>query len=67
MNSIGKIAVIMPRVKPSMDNELISGVSKTIGKYGYDTVIITGIYNDKPGHFTDDYMAGMDNIYTVKT
>lgn len=65
MNSIGKIAVIMPRVKPSMDNELISGVSKTIGKYGYDTVIITGIYNDKPGHFTDDYMAGMDNIYTL--
>ena len=30
-----------------------------------DTVVITGIYNDKPGHFTDEYADGLDNIYTL--
>ncbi len=65
MNSLGKIALIMPRILPSMDNELVNGVSDTIGRYGYDTVVITGIYNDKPGHFTDEYADGLDNIYTL--
>lgn len=65
MNSIGKIGLIMPRVNPTMDNELISGVAAVIGKYGYDTVLITGVFNDKPEHFSDEYTSGMDNIYTL--
>ena len=65
MQAKGRIGVIMPHVFPPMDNELLCGISETLGEYGYDTVLITGMLNFLGENANDNYAVGLENIYTL--
>lgn len=65
MESIGRIALILPHVSSALDSDLISGVFSSAKKYGYDIIVLTGIINAKTDYFSNGYSEGLDNIYTL--
>ncbi|HRU98437.1 MAG TPA: substrate-binding domain-containing protein [Ruminococcus sp.] len=65
MESIGRIALVLPHVSSALDSDLISGVFSSAKKYGYDIVVMTGIINAKTDFFSNGYSDGLDNIYSL--
>lgn len=65
MHNTGKIALIIPQISSFLDNELIGGAYEAASQFGYDIVVLTGVFNAKPDHFSNGYSDGQNNIYTL--
>lgn len=65
MKSKGRIALVIPHIASSLDNDLIGGIFSYCSRYGYDVIVLTGIFNAKMDHFSNGYSDGLENIYTL--
>lgn len=65
MKSIGSIGVLLPELADPLDYELLQGIQTQAFRLGYDTIVLSGIYNSQTEMFRDDYMKGLENIYSL--
>ncbi|MCR5142255.1 MAG: substrate-binding domain-containing protein [Ruminococcus sp.] len=65
MDSVGRIGLIVPHLINNLDVELVEVVHKTVSRYGYDTVLISGIINFMNEMLDEDYSKGLSNIYDL--
>ena len=65
MNNKGKIGVIMPHVSSNIDTQFIDSIHNIAVKYGYDTIVITGVINYIDDHLDAVYSKGQINIYDL--
>ena len=65
MESKGRIALVVPHIASSLDNDLIGGIFSYCKQYCYDVIVLTGIFNATMDHFSNGYSDGLENIYTL--
>ena len=65
MQSIGRIGVLLPEITDPTDFELLRGIQTQAAALGYDVIVFSGIYNSQTEMLRDDYIKGLENIYTL--
>ena len=65
MESIGKIAVIIPQISSNSDTEFIDPIHSTAVKFGYDTIIISSVIDYLDHHLDLSYSKGQTNIFDL--
>ncbi len=65
MDSIGKIAVIIPQISSNTETAFLDSIHSKASNYGYDTIVITGVINYVDQHLTLSYSKGQLNIYDL--
>ena len=65
MDSIGKIAVIIPQISSNTETGFLDAIHTKASKYGYDTIIISGVINYVDQHLDLSYSKGQINIYDL--
>lgn len=60
-----RVALIVPHLANSLDNDLVGGVFSYGEKYGFDTVVLTGIFNAKINHYSHSYSRSINNIFSL--
>ena len=65
MNSIGKIAVIVPQISSNIETNLIDSIHSIAANYGYDTIVISAVINYIDLHLENIYTKGQTNIYDI--
>lgn len=65
MESIGKIAVIIPQISSNSDTEFIDPIHSTAVKFGYDTIVISSVIDYLDQHLDLSYSKGQTNIFDL--
>ena len=65
MESIGKIAVIVPHISSNTDTSFISMIHTQAASYGYDTIVISGVINYVDEQLDGRYAKCQTNIYDL--
>jgi len=65
MNSTGKIAVIIPHISDNTEIGFIDAINNEAAKYGYDTIVISGMINYVDEHLDSTYAKAQNNIYNL--
>ena len=65
MDSIGKIAVILPQISSNTETGFIDAIHAKACQFGYDTIIISGVINYVDQHLDISYSKGQINIYDL--
>ena len=65
MQANGKIGVLMPEIADPLDFELLRGIQTQAFRLGLDVIVLTGIFNAQTEMMHDDYINGLENIYTL--
>ena len=65
MNSIGRIAVIIPHISSNTETNLIDMIHTEAATHGYDTIVISAVINYVDQQLDDVYTKGQTNIYDL--
>jgi len=65
MESIGRIAVIMPHISSNTETSFIDVIHTRAAQYGYDTIVISGVINYVDQQLDQVYSKGQTNIYDL--
>lgn len=65
VKAVGRIGLIVPHLINNLDVELVEVIHKTVARYGYDTILLSGIINFMNEMVDEDYNRGLINIYDL--
>ena len=65
MGAKGKIGLILPEINSALDHAFLEGACDQGISLGYDVIVYTGIFNSLREVRFDQYIAGLENIYTL--
>lgn len=65
MNARGRFGLVIPEINSSLDYEFIEGAFAEAKILGYDVVVYTGVFNSIRELRYDNYISGLENIYTL--
>ena len=65
MDSIGRIAVIVPHISSNTETSFIDVIHRMAEGYGYDTIVISGVINYVDQQLDEVYSKGQTNIYDL--
>lgn len=65
MDSIGRIAVIVPHISSNIETSFIDAIHTMASESGYDTIVISGVINYVDQQLDDVYTKGQTNIYDL--
>lgn len=65
MNAKGRFGLVIPEINSSLDYEFVEGVFAEAKILGYDIVVYTGVFNSIRELRYDNYISGLENIYTL--
>lgn len=60
-----RVALVVPHLENSLDNDLVGGVFSYGALSGFDTVVLTGINSSRINNYSHSYSKSMNNIYTL--
>ncbi|MDD6269492.1 MAG: substrate-binding domain-containing protein [Oscillospiraceae bacterium] len=65
MKARGRFGLVIPEINSSLDYEFLEGVFAEAKILGYDVVVYTGVFNSIRELHYDNYISGLENIYTL--
>lgn len=65
MNSMGKIALIIPEFTDTLEYDFIRGVHSKCSHFGYDLILLTGIFSTEINYPQKNYLEGQKNIFQL--
>lgn len=62
MKSKGRIALVIPHIASSLDNDLIGGIFSYCSQYGYDVIVLTSLHYKSQifGYMCTSYKSSED-------
>ncbi len=60
-----RVALVVPQLENSRDNDLVGGVFSCGAASGFDIVVLTGINSSRINNYSHSYSKGMNNVYTL--